>query len=153
MIGRPTTAQIALDCARELRETVLPAVHGEAVIVAVQMLENVMRNLAVRASHEIAWMAEETAAMERYVRDAAEALGASTPLVEAIDRFEKAPRVSLHLDDVVTAYSAAGDAFVLAFEAAAAADDQDRVNRARELLNQRSEREIEAMAEWSPVGR
>ena len=59
MIAKPTTEQILNDCSRELMEVVLPAVADETVAVAIYMMDLVLRNAAVRAAHEIAWMTEE----------------------------------------------------------------------------------------------
>ena len=68
MITRPTTDQLLLDCCRELLDVVLPDVQSDHVRVAVQMLENVLRNAATRAAHEIGWMRDETAAIEAFAR-------------------------------------------------------------------------------------
>ena len=63
MLSRPTTEQIILDCREELLNTIAPAVPEGPVLVAIHMMENVLRNCATRAAHEIAWMREECAAM------------------------------------------------------------------------------------------
>ncbi|HKE74449.1 MAG TPA: hypothetical protein VKB57_12585 [Acidimicrobiales bacterium] len=153
MIARPTTEQIARDCARELLDTVLPAVQGEAAAVGVRMLDNVLRNIAVRAAHEIAWMTEETAAMEAYARDLLTAMPQAAGVEEALAAVDGAPRAGLHLDDVVETYTRAGEAFALAMEAAVEEGDVALTRRARELLDLRSGHEVEAMADWSPIGR
>ena len=154
MISRPTTDQLARDCAHELLEKVLPAVEGESAGVAVQMLENVLRNIAIRSAHEIAWMADEIEDMESYARDAAAAISSDSATIQAaLDLLDQAPRTSLHLDDVVETYCRAGDAFSMALQFAMAAGDDALEARAARLLERRSAREIEAMADWSPVGR
>ena len=61
MIAKPTTEQILNDCSRELMEVVLPAVTDETVMVTIYMMDLVLRNCAVRAAHEIAWMTDEIA--------------------------------------------------------------------------------------------
>ena len=68
MLSRPTTEQILLDCRAELLATIEPAVADGPAKVAVQMLENVLRNCAARAAHEIAWMHEESEAMVAFAR-------------------------------------------------------------------------------------
>ena len=68
MLSKPTTPQILLDCRRELLETIDPAVTDPTVKVAIQMLENVLRNCAERAAHEIAWMRSESDAMVAYAQ-------------------------------------------------------------------------------------
>ena len=75
MLSRPTTEQILLDCCRELMTVVLPALTDETAQVSVIMVETVLRNTAVRAAHEVAWMREETAEIESY----AHAVAAQAP--------------------------------------------------------------------------
>jgi hypothetical protein len=136
MISRPTTEQILNNCSRELTEVVLPAVDDETVKVTVMMLGLVLRNAALRAAHEIAWMTEEIAAMHEFA-------GTASP---------PAPG-SLHLDAVVDAYCAASEAFSQAMEAAVAAGDTETIRRGAELMDRRVGREEEVMAGWTPVGR
>jgi hypothetical protein len=137
MIAKPTTEQILNDCSRELMEVVLPAVADETVAVAIYMMDLVLRNAAVRAAHEIAWMTEEIGELEAFVGD-------STP-VEADG--------SLHLDDVVERYRRASEAFSRAMEEAVAAGDEERTQRGAALMAHRAGREQEIMCGWSPVGR
>jgi hypothetical protein len=152
VIGRPTTEQLARDCSRELLDAVLPAVEGDTAERTVRMLENVLRNIAVRAAHEIAWMTEETAMIEQYARDVADRLG-SAPVEEALARLAAAPRDSLHLDDVTETYARAGDALSAAIDVAFTSDDEKLARRAYEILRLRCDREVTAMADWSPVAR
>ena len=153
MIARPTTEQVARDCARDLLDTVLPTVDTEAAGIVVRMLENVLRNIAVRAAHEIAWMTEETAIMERYAVDVLDAIPAAPGVADALGQLDAATRASLHLDDVVETYTRAGEAFSLALEAALLEGHGPLTARANEILHIRSEHEVEAMAEWAPIGR
>ena len=139
MIARPTTEQILNECSRELIEVVLPAVTDDAVKVTVLMMDVVLRNTALRAGHEIAWMNAEISELARF----AEATAGSA--VAADD--------SLHLDDVVERYSRASDAFARALEAAVASGNDELVTRGTALLARRVEREQEVMCGWSPVGR
>jgi hypothetical protein len=138
MIARPTTEQILEDCSRQLLEVVLPAVGDETVQVTVMMMDLVLRNMAERAAHEIAWMTAEIDELRDYVGEEA-----APPL--AADE--------LHLDAVVERYCRAGEAFSLALEEAVAAGDEDRVRLGTELLARRARTEEEIMCGWSPVGR
>ena len=153
MISLPTTAQILLDCRRELLEVIGPEVSSDAGKVSVQMLENVLRNVALRAAHEIAWMHDETAAMESLARDTVAAHPSATAVVEALAALDAAPRLSLHLDDVVAVYSLAGEAFSCSLEAALAAGDTELGGRGATLLAARSATEVQIMGEWGFVGR
>src|SRR6266508_1176892 len=136
MIAKPTTEQILNDCSRELMEVVLPAVTDETVKVTVMMLDLVVRNAAVRAAHEIAWMSEEIDELLAFAESSSTA-GTSG---------------SLHLDDVVERYREASDAFSRTMEAAVAAGDEERTRRGTSLMERRVEREEEVMCGWSPVG-
>jgi hypothetical protein len=153
VISRPTTEQIILDCRRELMETVLPAVSDPAVVVCLQMLENVLRNAATRAAHEIAWMAEEAKAMTTYAHEVG--TRASSPELRAVLAATDAAgdAASLHLDACVAAYSTAGELLSCAIEAAFAAEDDDLVEQGVRLLQERTDREQEIKGEWAMTGR
>jgi hypothetical protein len=137
MIAKPTTEQILNDCSRELMEVVLPAVTDETVVVTIYMMDLVLRNAAMRAGHEIAWMTEEIGELESFAGDSAPDGGDG----------------SLHLDDVVERYRRASEAFSRAMEQAVAAGDEERTRLGAALLAHRVDREQEVMCGWSPVGR
>jgi len=63
MISRPMTDQLIADVCQDLVDAVLPALADETLQVRVAMAETVLRNAAVRAAHEIAWMTDETATL------------------------------------------------------------------------------------------
>ncbi len=152
MLSRPTTEQILLDCCRELMTGVLPALTDETAVVRVVMVEQVLRNMAVRSAHEIAWMTEEIADIERYAGAVLDAH--PTPELEkALGALAGASRDSLHLDGVVEAYCRAGDALSAALESAVDTGAADLVRRGEDMLAVRCERENEVMAGWSPTGR
>lgn len=153
MLSRPTTEQILLESARELMAGVLPALTDETAIVRVVMLDQVLRNMAVRAAHEIAWITEECAAIEDYARSVLAAVPSASSLEAALARYAATPADSLHLDAVAERYCRAGDAFSAALEAAIASRARDLVSRGEDLLEQRAGRETEIMAGWSPTGR
>jgi hypothetical protein len=104
MLSRPTTEQILLDCCRELMTTVLPSLTDETAQVSVIMVETVLRNTAVRAAHEVAWMRDETADIEAYARAVAAQVPGTASLETALAALADTPRDSLHLNDVVETY-------------------------------------------------
>ena len=59
MLTRPTTEQVLVGIANELRDTVAPEVRSEPVQVLLGQIDQILRGLAVRSAHEIAWMHEE----------------------------------------------------------------------------------------------
>ncbi len=153
MITRPSTEQILLDCRRELLETLAPELTSETAQLAVAMLENVVRNCATRAAHEIAWMTEETETMLSYAREVLTALPGAAAVTSAIEAYARGRSDSLHLDDVARTYALAGEAMSCAVDAAMAAGHPTLAPRAAELLTARVEREAEIMGEWGFVGR
>lgn len=153
MLSRPTTDQIILDCRAELLSTIDPAVDAPQVKVAIQMMENVLRNCAERAAHEIAWMHEETEAMLAFAGDVAASSASTAAVVAALAAFDSGRSTSWHLADVTATYDLAGECLSAALEAALAADD-DALHRAgRAILEDRLAHESSIMGEWSFVGR
>ena len=152
MIGRPTTEQVLLDCCRVLEDDVLPAVADDTMQLRLVMLGKVLRNAAVRAAHEVAWMREETAAMEAYARAVA-ATTRADELGTALEALTAAPHDSLHLVDVVEVYGRASDALSAALEAGLAAGRQDLVLEGTSLLAARLAHENDVVGGWDAAGR
>jgi hypothetical protein len=152
MITRPTTDVLIEDCCRELIEAILPGLTDETLRLRLVMTETVMRNAAVRAAHEIAWMREEMAALTAYAAQVAARHG-SEPLRAALAAAQAGPADSLHLADVAERYERAGQAFAAALAAAQEAGDAELVAEARELLRERIATEKKVMATYAVVGR
>ena len=152
MITRPTTDVLIEDCCRELMEGILPGLTDETLKLRLVMTETVLRNAAVRAAHEIAWMRAETAALIGYAGRVAELHGGQA-LRAALADLAAGPADSLHLADVAGGYERAGQAFAAALAAAQEAGDADLVAQARELLRDRIATEKEVMATYAVVGR
>ena len=162
MITRPTTDVLIADCCQELTEEILPALTDDTLRLRLIMTETVLRNAAVRAAHEIAWMREETAGLLAYaaavagvaaVAAVADRDGGGEPLRAALAAAEACPADSLHLGDVARRYERAGEAFTQALAAAQRAGAADLVARARELLRDRIATEKQVMASYAVVGR
>ena len=152
MITRPTTDALIEDCCRELMEGILPGLTDETLKLRLVMTETVLRNAAVRAAHEIAWMRGETAALMAYAGRVA-ARHSSAALRAAVADAGAGPADSLHLADVADCYERAGRAFAAALAAAQEAGAADLVTQARELLRDRIATEKEVMATYAVVGR
>jgi len=152
MITRPTTDVLIEDCCRELMEGILPGLTDETLKLRLVMTETVLRNAAVRAAHEIAWMRAETAALTGYAGRVAERHGGQALRATLAD-LAAGPADSLHLADVADVYERAGHAFAAALAAAQEAGDADLVAHARELLRDRIATEKEVMATYAVVGR
>jgi len=153
MLSKPTTPQIILDCRRELLETIDPVVSDPTVKIAIQMLENVLRNCAERSAHEIAWMREESDAMVAFARDVKSTVGSSPEIDVAIASYEKGDNVTLHLDAVSDSYSRAGECLSVALERAFATGHTELHLRGREILALRLAHEDAIKGDWAFVGR
>jgi hypothetical protein len=116
--------------------------------VAVEMLDNLLANLATRSAHEIAWMRDECARIEALVEDIADS-AVTAVLVE----YRALDRDSLHLDDVQAAYDRAGEVLSCAIEHALASGNRAVLDAARAVLRLRSEREMEILSGWNLTGR
>ena len=152
MIIRPTTDALIADCCRELTEEILPALTDETLRLRLVMTETVLRNAAVRAAHEIAWMREETAALMAYAAEVAARHG-SPALRDAMAAADSSHPDGLHLAEVAERYERAGQAFATAMAAATEAGHDDLIAKARELLRDRVAIEKEVMAAYAVVGR
>jgi hypothetical protein len=152
VISRPTTEQVLLDCCRVLEDDVLPAVADETMQVRLVMLGKVLRNAAVRAAHEVAWMREETAAVEAYARAVAATTG-DDGLRTALEALAEGPRGSLHLTDVVEVYVRASDVLSVALEVALADGRDEFVREGESLLSARLAHENDVVGGWDSAGR
>ena len=152
MIARPTTEQLLLDCCRVLTDDVLPSVADETTQVRLVMLEKVLRNAAVRAGHEIAWMREEGTAIEAYGR-AVDAATGDGGVRGALHDLATAPSDSLHLDDVTEVYCRAGDLLSAALEAALRSGRTELAGEGESLLAARLAHENQVVGGWVSAGR
>jgi hypothetical protein len=153
MLTRPTTDQIILDCRNELLNTISPAVEAPQAKIAIQMMENVLRNCATRALHEIGWMREEIDAMIAFA-DTVAAAPCSTPAVAAaLAAYTEGRSQSLHLAEITVDYDLASQCLSVALEATMAAGDDALRTAGRAILDVRLAHENEIMGEWTFVGR
>jgi hypothetical protein len=153
MLSRPTTDQIILDCRNELLNTIDPAVDSPQVKIAIQMMENVLRNCATRAQHEIAWMREEADAMMAFAHTVAASPASTAAVTAALTAYDAGHTTSLHLDEMTRTYDLAGDCLSVALEAAMAAGDDALHVAGRAILDARLAHELEIMGDWAFVGR
>ncbi len=154
MIVRPTTAQLLRDVRNELTHTVAPEVHTATAKVALEQIDIILEQCAVRAASEIAWMIEEIDEIDEYAAAVAEATGdaATTSALEA----GRAGRASsLELDDLADGYNLMSEALSCAIEACMRTTEHPALlTRGIEILRtRRAERETVVRANWRLVGR
>lgn len=156
MITRPSTAQIVAAVRRELADVIAPEVTSPHAVASLQMLDNVLHNLEVRAGHEIAWMREEAALLEAETAAALDRLADDhrpRAVAEALDAYRRGRTGGLHYDDVQADYDRASEAFARVVEAAVYGDDPHLREHVTGLLQARLARELEIMGEFGFVGR
>jgi hypothetical protein len=153
VISRPTTAQILDDCARELRETVAPAVTDPTVRIRLEMLEQLVASCAVRAAHEISWMEAECEVMASYAADVLATLGDDRGLSALLEDYRARQGRSLDLEDRVADYDRAGRAFAVALELAMYRGHDELSARARQIVTERRDREAETRPGFYLPGR
>jgi hypothetical protein len=135
MFTRPTTEQVLVGIADELRDTVTPLVTNEPALVLLGQIDQVLRGCAVRAAHEIAWMHDE-----------ADQIGAATGE-------EVGWPASLHLDAVVSWYDSVSRVLSTALDAAFDVGDTAKVAELKQLLDARSATEMQVVGALNLVGR
>lgn len=135
MLTRPTTEQVLVGIADELRDTVAPEISSEPTRVLLAQIDQILRGLAVRAAHEIAWIHEEADS------------------ISAVTGTDVGWPASLHLDDVVSWYDSVSRVLSGAIDAAFAAGDTVRVAELKQLLDARSATEMRIVGALDLVGR
>jgi len=154
MIVRPTTAQLLRDVRHELTTVVEPEVSSATAQVALEQIDIILEQCAVRAGSEIAWMVEEIDEIEAYAADVVAAT-ADAATNAALDAGRSGRSGSLALDDLVLDYNLMSEALSCAIEACMSDHAQrDLRDRGVEILRvRRAERETVVRANWRLVGR
>ena len=154
MIVRPTTAQLLRDVRNELAGTVAPEVHSATAKVALEQIDIILEQCAVRAESEISWMIEEIDEIEAYASDVADATSdEATTIALAAARTGRSG--SLELDALAGDYNLMSEALSCAIEACMRDPDQRALrDRGVEILRiRRADRETVVRANWRLVGR
>lgn len=149
MLTRPTTDQLIDGVVASLERDVLPALTDEPARVAVQMMQQLLRSAAVRSAHEIAWMAEEIAA----IRDAAALLADDSAVADALTALDEADQTDLHLAAAQVRYDRAGEVLARTIEVAYASGTAADRERVVALLAARSDHEMAIVGQLDLVGR
>lgn len=154
MISQPTTTQLLAVVRQELAEKVAPAVTDPQVATSLHMIDHILRAMAVRAEHELGWMAEEMAAIEAVgERVAASGLAGAAAVGEALQAFRSQRAAGLHAADITDDYNRATEVLSRAVEATFGEEGELRA-AVQELLDQRLAHEIAVIGEdFSLVGR
>lgn len=152
MITAPTTAQLVRSVRSELESRVLPEIADKALLVDLQMMLSVLDMVAVRADHEIGWMAAETESIAAAIEQHAKAHPLAEPVRAALDRVRTTRPADLSYAEMQRHYLLAGELLARASEQAGAGDE-DLQPVVWQLLEQRLENELGSIGAFVAVGR
>lgn len=153
MISRPSCRQL-LDAVRaELSQNVVPAVSDPKLTQSLGMIDAILRGVAVRCDHEIAWMRAEIAEIDQLATTLIDA-GADDGgrVAEALADLRDHPSGSDHVYAVQAEYDRAGEVLSRCMEAAVPAGGVIR-KQAVAVLQARLAREVEIRGDFALVGR
>jgi hypothetical protein len=148
MLSTPTTDQVLVAIATELREVIAPNVTDDRATVALQQIDQLLARAARRSGGEIGWMVEEMAAI-----DAALSSWSDESVTTALAAYRAAAATSWHLADVRSRYHLASVALEAAIDHAFASGDTAAQAAVRELLDQRIANEQTILGTLDLVGR
>ena len=154
MIVRPTTSQLLRDVRHELVETIVPEVTSPTAQVALEQIDIILEQCAVRADNEIAWMTEEIAEIDEFAGRVVDETHDEPPAA-ALEAARQEAGGSLTLESMCDDYNRMSEALSCAIEACMG--DPERAHLLAEavriLQSRRSDREVDARANWRLVGR
>lgn len=153
MITAPSMPQLLETIRDELGEKVLPQLDDATTKVSVEMMMAVLNQLVVRAENEVAWMLEESAAIDAAADRLLPRLSPASALEEAAAGFRAGRAETMHLSVVAADYQRACEVLSRLAEAAYAAGDADAIETVQELIDRRLATEEAAIGEFIAVGR
>ena len=98
MISKPTNQQLIEAVCAELTGKVAPNIRDAGTKVVLEMALSVLSCAAVRTAKELAWMKEETDAIEAVARRFAEEMPEAGALSDALAAFDAGRTGSLYID-------------------------------------------------------
>ena len=123
MISQPTTQQLIDAACAELTGKVAPAVSDASARVVIDMAVAVLQGAARRSASELAWMREESDAIEAVADQFSAELPDADGLAEALAAYRAGKTDSLYLADAQASYARASELLACTTEAAYASGD------------------------------
>jgi hypothetical protein len=151
VITEPRAARILEVVRQEIADGILPAVDDPQLVASLQMIQQILGTLAVRADHEIAYLVEEIAAAERLGAEIQAVLPEAVGVIAALHELRAIPSVSLHVPDLLPRYSAASELLSRAFDEVPA--NSPLRSRVEETLDLRLAHEVEVIGDFSLINR
>lgn len=153
MITQPTIPQLLDTLREELAERVLPLIDDPTTKVNVEMVTAVLSALTVRTENEVAWMLEESEAIEAAADELLPTLKDAAAVSEALAAHRASPPSSMRISHVAESYQRASELLSCLAEAAYASGDDQAISKVQSLINARLAIELEAIGEFVAVGR
>jgi hypothetical protein len=151
VITQPSSARIIEVLQQELSEHIAPALAGPACEASIQMIQHILSTLAVRVEHEVAWLVEETAAIEAIAARVVDANLRAERVAAALAKLRAAPGESLHLSDVAARYSLASEILSCLLEDVP--NDSELRPELEAQLDLRLAHEVDVIGDFQLVGR
>lgn len=153
MISRPTTQKLIDAICVELAEKVAPAVTDPTMQVQLEMAIAVLKTAAVRSGKELAWMREESDAIEQTARHLLDALPDAKSLQEALQAYTDGLTNSLYLDEAQQDYARASEVLSCAIEAAYESGNAEHIAAVIRLMDQRHANQQAVTGQFMAAGR
>lgn len=153
MIARPSCPQLIEAVRTALRDQIAPALDDKGIQSMLGMVDTLLENAARRCEHEIAWMREEIADIEKVAgRLLAAGIDKDSRIANALAELRSRRTPSDHTPDVADDYNRAGELLSLCLETEL--DDNSELHCAVEdVLYARVAREAEIRGAFALVGR
>ncbi|MGI9622530.1 MAG: hypothetical protein ACR2PK_06810 [Acidimicrobiales bacterium] len=153
MITQPSIPRLLESMRDELTEKILPVVDDPVLKVNIEMMTAVLNALAVRTENEIAWMLEESNAIESAANDLSGSMPDSSSLDAALDDLRSNRPESMRLSDVAASYGKASEVLSCLADAAYRSGHAEAIATVEELVDSRLATEQTAIGEFIAVGR
>lgn len=153
MITQPPIPLLLELIGEELSERIRPQIDDPTSRVNIEMVTALLSALTIRTENEIAWMLEESAAIEAAADAILPVLGDVTAVSEALQAHRAAPPVSMRMSHVAESYQRASELLSRLTEAAYASGHGQAIAAVQELMDSRLAIEQEAIGEFVAVGR
>lgn len=153
MITSPTSSQLLAAVRNELQVKIKPCVTDQEALGILGMIDSILGSVEARSGHEVAWMREEIAEIERGAEAVIAAHADTGGVVSvALKTLRERRSPSDHIDHLDAEYQLAGELLSCALEAAMSAGGELR-ELVKGILAKRTAREVQIRGAFSLAGR
>jgi len=153
MISKPLTPELIDATCAELSSKVGPALTEPSVKVLLEMAIAVLQGASRRSANELAWMQEESEAIEHVAKQLVDDLPDANAVKDALKAYEDGKTDSRALADAQASYERASELLSCVTEAAYASGDPERIAAVGRLFDQRMANENAVTGVFLAAGR